>query len=466
MCEMQKTKHPARFIILVEVLERELPAQVLLGLELITRGNHVWLVDKATFHQNPALFPPSVVLAKSLSKSCFEVFQQSRLAGHKIAVLGQEAILDGDPENFLSRRVFEPTLRQVDLICFWGENHRRIFSHLLKPGQGYAVTGNPRFDLLHPRFRSFWSEPIADIKRAYGKRVLITTRFSLVNHFKRSVEQNIARKEEKSVGEAARSYARWLLGLEVVFKRYSQDLMRLTAELKDIQFVVRPKPREDVEYWRSLFKGNDNVEVVLDGSAIPWLAAAQCVVHNACTTGIEAFMLDRPVVEYHPAKPAVSELDPTLPGRITGTVDRIEQLADWLKLQWSDSFEPEIDHAVKTIIGDQFHGSEAGDAHLRLADALERFSETIEASAERPGQRPLFGATAKQRIPLHEVDALLSGLKRLAGHEHRIIAAYDGLGGIRLDLEENEPEHISKRRTADGGPGFVQSDLMRGYRRH
>jgi surface carbohydrate biosynthesis protein len=439
---MPKTKDPARFIILVEVLERELPAQVLLGLELVTRGHHVWLVDKATFHQNPALFPSSVILAKSLSKSCFEVFRQFRLAGHKIAVLGQEAILDGDPENFLSRRVFDQTLQQVDLICFWGESHRRIFFPRLKSGQNYAITGNPRFDLLHPRFRLLWSEPIGDIRREYGNRVLITTRFSLVNHFKRSVEHNIARKEQKSVGKAARSYARWLLGLEAVFKKYSQDLVRLTAELQDIQFVIRPKPRENVEYWRLLFKGNHNVKVVLDGSAIPWLAAAKCVVHNACTTGIEAFMLGRPVIEYHPAKLAVSELDPTLPGRVTGTVDSIEQLADWLNVHWSGSFEPEIDATVRKIIGEHFHGFTDGDAHLRLADALEGLSATIETSADTPRQRPLSRIASKQRIPLTEVDALLSSLMRVTGHERRITTAYDALSAVRLKLAEMEPAHL------------------------
>ncbi len=418
---------PARFVILVEVLERELPAQVLLGTELVRRGHSVWLADKATFHQNPTLFSPAVVLAKSLSKSCFDTYQWFRSVGHKIAVLGQEAILDGDPENFLSRRVFAKTLGLVDLVCFWGENHRKVFAHLLSSNQHYIITGNPRFDLLHPRFRGIWDERVADIKRTYGDRVLITTRFSLVNHFKRSFDENVARKKEKSSGEAAKSFDRWLTGMEMVFKRYSQDLVRLTERLPDMKFVLRPKPREDVNYWRGLFGSRDNVEVVLDGPAIPWLAAARCVVHNACTTGIEAFLLDRPVVEFHPAKAATSELDPTLPGRITGSIDNVDHLAEWLRFHWRDGARTAATSVVEGILAKQFHGFQEGVAHVNLADGLEKLGATLETRAEDCRSLP----SQKQKIIGQEVNTLLARFARLTGNQHPATGVYDG-HGVRI----------------------------------
>ena len=36
--------------------------------------------------------------------------------------------------------------------------------------------------------------------------------------------------------------------------------------------------------------------------------------YSACTTGIEAYILNRPVTEYYPAAIPRSELDPILPG--------------------------------------------------------------------------------------------------------------------------------------------------------
>ena len=66
------------------------------------------------------------------------------------------------------------------------------------------------------------------------------------------------------------------------------------------------------------------------GSVIPWLIAARCVIHSACTTGIEAYILNRPVTEYYPASIPRSEFDPVLPGKVTGSIHTIDELAQWI----------------------------------------------------------------------------------------------------------------------------------------
>ena len=90
----QKAKN---FILLVEIVERELPASVLVGAELAARGHNVWLIEKGRFRKSPASFPPSFVLEKGLSKGCLSRFRSIRGAGH---------VLGGDvPGGFhLSRR--------------------------------------------------------------------------------------------------------------------------------------------------------------------------------------------------------------------------------------------------------------------------------------------------------------------------------------------------------------------------
>ena len=56
-----------------------------------------------------------------------------------------------------------------------------------------------------------------------------------------------------------------------------------------------------VESGETHFQNWTNVRIRDGGSVIPWMIAARCVIHNACTTGIEAYILNRPVTEYHPA---------------------------------------------------------------------------------------------------------------------------------------------------------------------
>ena len=63
------TQSPKNFILLVEMLERELPASVLLGSELVSRGHNVWLIEKGRFRKSPASFAPSIVLRKPVRAS-------------------------------------------------------------------------------------------------------------------------------------------------------------------------------------------------------------------------------------------------------------------------------------------------------------------------------------------------------------------------------------------------------------
>ncbi len=128
---------------------------------------------------------------------------------------------------------------------------------------------------------------------------------------------------------------------------------------------------------------------------------------------------------YHPAKAATSELDPTLPGLITGSIDNVERLAEWVKLRWADGARSDATPVVEDIIADQFHGYQNGVSHIHLADGLEELSATLETSDECRQVLPC----RKQRIPRQEVDRLLA---RLAGNEHRATATYDG-PGVRID---------------------------------
>ena len=106
---------------------------------------------------------------------------------------------------------------------------------------------------------------------------------------------------------------------------------KMAARFPKQKFVVRPHPLEDPETWRTHFQDVANVAVRDGGSAIPWLSAARCVVHSACTTGIEAYILGRPVTEYYPAAIPRSELDPLLPGKVTGACNDADELARWIE---------------------------------------------------------------------------------------------------------------------------------------
>ncbi len=62
--------------------------------------------------------------------------------------------------------------------------------------------------------------------------------------------------------------------------------------------VVRPHPTENQEVYNDIAKNCQRVKVTNEGNVVPWLMATDVVIHNGCTTGVEAYMMGVPAISY------------------------------------------------------------------------------------------------------------------------------------------------------------------------
>jgi surface carbohydrate biosynthesis protein len=366
-------KKRKNFIILVEMPERELPAGVLLGTELAGRGHNVWLIEKGRFRKSPASFAPSMVLEKGLTTGCLPRYRAMTGAGHVLTVMCQEGFTYRSGEDYVERRVWGETLKTVDYLFLWGERQKKDLEGFLDQVRAYDVTGNPRFDLLHPRFNKCWEAQELDIKQKYGDFVLFTSRFGAVNHFRRDLEGTLERRTAIFTGEALQKVPERFQFLRALFLDYVNAVELMARRYPNYQFIVRPHPLENADEWRSLFKDFDNVLIRDGGSAIPWLSAARCVIHSACTTGIEAYILNRPVTEYYPAAIPRSEFDPLLPGKVTGCCHSADELAQWIEANMSAEVPVNRRAASDDLIAYHLQNAGQPNAYSEMATALESF---------------------------------------------------------------------------------------------
>ncbi|MGD9035544.1 MAG: hypothetical protein PVF10_03220, partial [Syntrophobacterales bacterium] len=65
--------------------------------------------------------------------------------------------------------------------------------------------------------------------------------------------------------------------------------------------VVRPHPTENQEIYRQIAAGCERVRVTNEGNVVPWLMAARALIHNGCTTGVEAYVMGVPAISYRAA---------------------------------------------------------------------------------------------------------------------------------------------------------------------
>jgi surface carbohydrate biosynthesis protein len=417
------------FIILVEMLERELPAAALLGSELAGRGHNVWLIEKGRFRKSPASFAPSMVLEKGLTTGCLERYRAVRRAGHLITVMCQEGFTYRSGEDYIERRVWGETVDTVDSLFLWGERQKTDLERFLPKVRYYGVTGSPRFDLLHDRFNKCWEAQEADIRRQYGNFVFFTSRFGAVNHFRRDLQGTLDRRAEIYTGEAQETVDERFTFLRNLFLAFVDAVGQMARRFPDLQFIVRPHPLENVDAWKSDCREFGNVLVRDGGSAIPWMRAARCVVHNACTTGIEAYILNRPVTEYYPASIRRSELDPVLPGKVTGCCQTADELAQWITANISGT--PTARRAASDeLIAHHLQNAREPNAYIEMADALERFRAP-------PPWANLLNKVSRERFPkkmqkryieLDDVNGLLQSLASCNVRDRFVPAVVDEVG--------------------------------------
>jgi len=421
---------PKSFILLVEMVERELPASVLLGSELASRGHQVWLIEKGRFRKSPASFAPSIVMEKGLTTGCLPKFRSIRGAGHVLMVMCQEGFTYRSGEDYIDRRVFGETLKNVDYLFLWGERQKQDLQGFLSQVRSYHVTGNPRFDLLHPRFEKSWEQKKREISREHGDFVLFTSRFGSANHFRRTLDATVDRRMDLYRGGAAESAPERFRYLRRLFEDYMNIVAQMAARFPDLNFVVRPHPLEDPETWRAHFKDVANVRIRDGGSAIPWLSAARCVVHSACTTGIEAYVLGRPVTEYYPEAIPRGEFDPLLPGKITGSCGSADALAGWIETNTSPDATVQRSASSDDLVAYHLQNARQPNAYAEMAAAMENFRgpRPWAKILNKVSRERVPGKMKKRYIELDEVNGFLQSFVDCHVRDRFIPAVVDEVG--------------------------------------
>jgi surface carbohydrate biosynthesis protein len=193
-------------------------------------------------------------------------------------------------------------LDRIRMTFAWGANDARGFG--LADGLKHKpiiAAGNPRVDLLRPELAGYYAQEAEKIRGRFGRFALFNTNFSMANHFQSNRTQ--FRFAKWVPAEREQEMRSGLLGHKTkLLDAFLKLLPRLAEALKPDALVIRPHPSENWQVWSDAADGLDNVHVVHDGTVGPWLAAADVLVHNGCTSAVEAAIIGTPALSYRPVK--------------------------------------------------------------------------------------------------------------------------------------------------------------------
>ena len=100
----------------------------------------------------------------------------------------------------------------------------------------------------------------------------------------------------------------------------------LSNTFPEYNFVVRPHPSENINYWTTNVGTHNNVSVINDGNVINWIMASNGLISNGCATSIESTILGKPTIGYYPIKDKI--IDDPLPKTVSDIAANKNQLAD------------------------------------------------------------------------------------------------------------------------------------------
>jgi surface carbohydrate biosynthesis protein len=413
------TLQPVSLIVPVENQVRELDPKLLVACAAAERGFRVFLGSRTRVDFRAATFPRSIYLSKGMTPKSAKMFRILRKLGHEIAALDEEGLVYHSADEYYARRVSDATLELIAILFAWGDEGAELLrGHPDYPGTPLHVTGNPRIDLLRPELRSYFADEVAQIRERLGRFVLLNTNFSKVNAYFPQMNLLVPPAdpgELPALGAAGvglpRAFAEGLAAHKgALFDHFREMIPAVHSAFPDHQIVVRPHPSENREPWKLVAKDLERVHVIHEGNVIPWLAASQALIHNGCTTGIEAFVMQKPALAYRPVSADVFDL--ALPNELSRQCHSIAELCDGLRAVLVDDAGCQHSDAQRHLIDHHLAAREGALAADRIVDVLEQRAAAV-ASRPRPPtgeylrgwlaatQRSLVKRHIKARIPQH-----------------------------------------------------------------
>lgn len=291
----------------IETINREIDFKIILGTKLsgqghkIFIGQHDFLMSLLSFMEG-GLYIGKNIFHKKASEENGKRYHELKSKGFDIIYLHEEGgVFAGDQNQWrktLELQYNPAIFDDKDRLCVWGE-FQREFDQTRCNDVPIHVVGHPRFDLYKPHFKSFYQQEVESIQRKYGNYILINGNYSWANHG-RGLQNTFPEyiNSEDVEGRLKRvHYYRYFTSQMVAMVELTHIL---ATKFPDLNFIYRPHPSEDHQYYKTVFNGVANIVVNHEGPVNPWILGAEALIHDGCTTAIEATIAGIPVINYKP----------------------------------------------------------------------------------------------------------------------------------------------------------------------
>jgi len=296
-----------RIYLPIETTKRELISRMSFAIESAQAGWEPIFASKTDFLRKIKFLKSGHYIGKSLQPGNYKHYKQIKSYGNSISVFDEEGLFSFD-QQFSNRRIGQNNFELIENYFLWGEENRNeLLMKFKSVEEKLVLAGNQRIELLKEPMINLFLDNANKIKEKYGSFILVTTKFPKVNFIKRPDLQDFV---EHQIQKG------WLFNnhlVECATKSHNhekQNLKHLISLVQNLSIkkpketiIVRPHPNEDYSTYDEAFKKFKNIKIIKDhDNTNNWIAASKYLIHFNCTTGLEAFLLNKRSFNFMPFK--------------------------------------------------------------------------------------------------------------------------------------------------------------------
>ena len=293
----------------VEISIRELDSKLLLAVIAASRGHQVLISDISEIERGfrKGILNPGIFHTKSITPSDIKINFHKKLIEKNFLItsIDEEAglqLTDSKFEEFYLGRSSKKTIQQSAAVFCWGNDDIKTLKKLYPKNKSKIIkTGSPRVDLWKSTFFNYWGAPNKKPKKPF---LLVSS--NMASNYIKSTPEVI--KTFKDLGYLQRNpklFNDWFEQIaedNIKTIDFVEAIKHLAYKNNEYDIVLRPHPVEDINAWRIYLENISNVHVIREGSITAWVNNAFAVMHNGCTTALEATVIGKPTITYLPSK--------------------------------------------------------------------------------------------------------------------------------------------------------------------
>lgn len=359
-------------LIPIETKVREYHGKLLFAAYAARAGYRVVLGDQLELVDMLSRFPPAFYVDKSVTVSKEDWFARLEQIGNVPISWDEEGLVVRSYDVYRNARLHPPSVDRLKAFWTWGPRHRdAVIASFPARADVVHATGHPRFDLLRPEWRDFFRPGADRIRERFGSRILlVNTNHAFANHY-RGLEGIRKLLNKYPLGSQSDFQRGWFAFQQKNLELYKQIIPRLSEAFRDHTVIVRPSPSENHAMWRDFVQLLPNVHMTAEGNVDEWISAAEAVLHFNCTTGVEAYLLDKPSIAIRAEDNDVYEAE--LPKALSWHARSVDDVLDVLRTTNIPSLRDDSERAcVAAEFISGLEGRTASERSLEVLPGTER----------------------------------------------------------------------------------------------